>query len=42
MMAGTEPLNEDGSPPHPEARKSSKAQDGGKDGQKNQEIPLSF
>ena len=33
-MAGTEPLNEDGSPPHPKARKSSKARDGGKDGQK--------
>ena len=31
-MAGTETLNEDGSPPHHEARKSSAAQDGGQKG----------
>ena len=29
QMAGTEPPNEDGSPPHHEARKSSTARDGG-------------
>ena len=30
IMAGTEPLNEDSSPPHRKAQKSSKAPDGGK------------
>ena len=33
IIAGTEPLNDDGSPPHCEARKSSKAREGGYYGQ---------
>ena len=40
LLAGTEPLNEDGSPPHRQARKSSTARDGGKDGRKKMRLKL--